>query len=62
METIRLPFGNIVVSDQVPKGTIYIVPPVTRVHYENLTTGEVKEYFEFDPKGCAVITNVGGAK
>lgn len=59
---MKTPFGTIVVSDQVPEGTIYLVPPVTLIRYSNLTTGEVKEYFEWDIKRGAVVVNIGGIK
>jgi len=60
METIKLPFGNIVISESIPKDTIYLVPPVQHVRYENVATGEVKEYLEFNAKQGAVIVNIGG--
>lgn len=62
MDGIHSNFPPIVVSEDIPEGTIYLVPPVTFVRYENLSTGEVKEYFEFDAKQCAVIGNIGESK
>lgn len=55
-------FDNIVVSESVPKDTIYLVPRVERVRYENLSTSEVKEYFEFNAEQSAVIINIGGVE
>lgn len=49
---------KIVVDDNVPEGTILFVPPIPIKHYFNLTTGEVKEYFNFDTKAAGMITNI----
>jgi hypothetical protein len=59
MKATDTPFGRMIISEDVPKGTILLVPPVTLNHYFNATTGEVKEYFKFDPKVTGIITGIG---
>lgn len=49
---------RIIISEAIPKGTIFLIPPINRLRYENKETGEVKEYLEFDPKAAGIITNV----
>jgi hypothetical protein len=51
-------FGRIIADESVPNETIFLVPSVKCVRYENLMTGEVKEYLEFNPKAAGIITNV----
>lgn len=58
MKPIDSPFGKIIVSEGIPEGTIYLLPPVTLNRYLNLQTGEVKEYFSFNPAAAGIITNV----
>jgi len=55
MEAIDTAFGRIISSEDVPKGSILLVPPMTLTRYENYRTGEVKEYLEFAPKAAGVI-------
>lgn len=58
MNLVDSPFGKIIVSEGISEGTIYLLPPVTLNRYLNLQTGEVKEYFNFDPAAAGMITNV----
>jgi hypothetical protein len=58
MNFIDTPFGRIIVSEDVPKDTILLVPPVTHRIHENLATGERKEWLEWNPKAAGIITNV----
>ncbi len=57
---IKTIFGPIEVNDQVPEGTLMLIPPVERVRYIIEATGEVIEYLRWNPKQGAVITNIGG--
>lgn len=59
---IRTILGNFVVSDQIPEGTIYLVPPVEHVVVTIESTGEIKEYLQWDAKQGGVIFNIGGSK
>ena len=58
MSFIDTQFGRIIADENVPKETILLIPSVSRVRYENLMTGEVKEVWEWNPKAAGVITNV----
>lgn len=58
MSSIDTPFGRIIACDDVPQGTILLVPPVILTRYLNYQTGEVKEYFKYDPAAAGIITNV----
>jgi hypothetical protein len=50
---------KIIEDNSVPKETIFLIPSVSRVRYENLATGEVKEWLEWNPKAAGMITNIG---
>jgi len=58
MKSVDTPFGEIIACEGVPEGTILLVPPLTLNRYLNVTTGEVKEYLNFDPKAAGIITNI----
>lgn len=51
-------FGTVVADENVPKDTIFLIPPVTWRRHENKMTGEVKEWLEWNPKAAGAITNV----
>lgn len=59
MKTTDTPFGRIIVSEDVPKGTILLLPPITITHYLNYQTVEVKCYLKHDPAAAGIITNIG---
>lgn len=50
---------KIISHESVPKGTIFLVPEVTFERYLNISTGDIKEYFKYDPKAAGIITNIG---
>lgn len=58
MKVTDTPFGRVIADESVPNETIFLVPSVKWVRYENLMTGEVKEVLEWNPKAAGVITNI----
>lgn len=54
----NIPFGRIIADESVPKDTILLIPPVNLNRYLNYSTGEVKEYLEWNPKAAGIITDV----
>jgi hypothetical protein len=52
------PFGNAIVSDSCPEGTILSLPRITLTHHFNVTTGEMTDVYEWNPKEAGIITNV----
>ena len=58
MEAIDTAFGRIISSEDVPKGSILLVPPMNLTRYENAATGEVNEVLEWNPKAAGIITNI----
>jgi hypothetical protein len=39
-------------------GVVFLVPRIEHVIYENKMTGEVEEYFMWNPKEAGVITGI----
>jgi len=58
MKVTDTPFGRFVVSEDAPKDTILLIPPVKFTRYENKMTGEVTEVAEWNPKAAGIITNI----
>ena len=58
LEELKTSFGRIIASDIVPKDTILLLPHVTLEEHLNVATGEVKQYFSYDPKTGGIISNV----
>lgn len=51
-------FGRIIASSDIPKDTVILLPQVKLEEHINIATGEVKQYFSFDPTTGGIITNV----
>ena len=50
---------KIILDENCPRGTVMLVSKVEHVIYENLLTGKVEEYLEWNAKESGIIFNIG---
>ncbi len=48
---------NIIEDQELPEGTILLIPPVSRTHVTYFQTRKTEEFLEFDPRQSAAIKN-----